>query len=119
MKDLGEAKKVQGMDIEWDRRSDNVSLTQKGYLQKVLQRFNINNDMKSVSIPLAPHFKLKITMCPIAVEKREYMARVSYASAIGSLMYVMMYKRPDLSQAISMISRYMHYPDRGHWEEVK
>jgi len=44
MKDLGEAKKVLGMEIERDRRSGKVSLTQKGYLQKVLQRFYINSD---------------------------------------------------------------------------
>ena len=59
MKDLGEAKKMLGMEIERDRMSDKVSLTQKGYLQKVLQRFNIDGDTKSVSTPLAPHFKLK------------------------------------------------------------
>jgi len=34
MKDLGEAKNVLGMEIERDRRSGNVSLTQKGYLQR-------------------------------------------------------------------------------------
>jgi len=27
--------------------------------------------------------------------------------------------RLDLSQAISMIFRYMHDPDRGHWEVVR
>jgi len=32
MKDLGEAKKVLGMEIERDRRSGKMSLTQKGYL---------------------------------------------------------------------------------------
>jgi len=52
MKDLNEAKKVLGMEIERDRRSGKVSLTQKEYLKKVLQRFNINGDTKSVSIPL-------------------------------------------------------------------
>ena len=36
MKDLSEAKKVLGMEIEWDWKSDKVSLTQKGYLKKVL-----------------------------------------------------------------------------------
>ena len=85
MKDLGEAKKVLGMEIERNRRSDNVSLTQKRYLQKVLQRFNINGDVKSVSTRLSPHFKLKITMSPTTVEEREYMTRMPYASAVGSL----------------------------------
>ena len=26
--------------------------------------------------------------------------------------------RPDLSQTVSMISRYMHDPGKGHWEAV-
>jgi len=119
MKDLGEAKKVLGMKIDRDRRSDKVSLTQKGYLQKVLQRFNIDKDTKFVSTPLVPHFKLNATMSPKTVEEREYMTRVPCASAVGSLMYAMLCIRPDLSQAISMISRYMHDPEQGHWEAVK
>ena len=58
-------------------------------------------------------------MSPTTVEKREYMTRVPYASAVGSLMYAMVCTRPDLSQAVSMISRYMHDPGNGHWEAVK
>ena len=86
MKDLGETKKVLSMEIERARRSDKISLTQKEYLKKVLQRFNINGDTKSVSTPLAPHFRFKATMSPTTVKEREYMTRVSYSSAIGSLM---------------------------------
>ena len=70
--------------------------------------------MKSVSIPLAPHFKLKATMSPTTVEEREYMTRVLYASAVGSLTYAMVCTRPNLSQAVSMLSRYMHDPERGN-----
>jgi len=119
MKDLGEAKKMLDMEIERDRRSGKVSLTQKGYLQKVLQRFNINGDTKSVSTLLAPHFKLKAIMSPTTVEEREYMTRVPYTSAIGSLIYAMVCTRPDLSQAVSIINRCMHDPGKGHWEAVK
>jgi len=42
-----------------------------------------------------------------------------YASVVGSLTYAMVCTRPDLSQAVSMISRYMYDPSRGHWEAVK
>jgi len=101
MKDLGEAKKVVGMKIERDWKSGKVSLTQKEYLKKILQTFNINNDTKSVSTPLAPHFKLKATMSPINVEEREYMTHVLYANAVGSLMYAMVCTRLDLSQTVS------------------
>ena len=27
--------------------------------------------------------------------------------------------RPDLSQSVRMVSKYMHYPGRGHWEVVR
>jgi len=88
-------------------------------LKKVLQKFNINDDTKSVSTPLAPHFKLKAIMFPITIEEREYMIHVPYVSTIGNLMYAMVYTRPDLSQAVSIVSRYMHDPRRGHWKAVK
>jgi len=115
MKDLDEAKKVLGMEIERDRKSGKVSLTLKGYLQKVLQRFNIDSDTKSVSTLLASHFNLKATMSLTTVEEREYMTRMPYASTVGSLMYAMVFTKSDLSQVISMISRYMHDPNKGHW----
>jgi len=40
-------------------------------LKKIFQKFNINDDTKSVSIPLASHFKLKATTSPITVEEQE------------------------------------------------
>ncbi|KAH9733975.1 hypothetical protein KPL71_017220 [Citrus sinensis] len=52
-------------------------------------------------------------------EERDYMARVPYASVVGSLMYVMVCTRPDISQAVSMVSRYMHNPGKNQWLTVK
>ena len=92
---------------------------QKGYLKKVLKKFNINGDTKSVSTPLAPHFKLKVTMSSTSVEEREYMTRIFYASVVGSLTYAMVCTRLDLLQAVSMVNRNMHDPGRSHWEVVK
>ena len=79
------------MEFKQDQKSDKVSLAQKGFLQKVLQRFNINGDTKSISTPLATHFKLKVTMSLTTAEERKYMTCVLYASAVGSLMYVIVY----------------------------
>jgi len=94
-------------------------LTQKGYLKKVLQKFNINEDTKSISIPLTHHFKLKANISATSVEEHEYMTHVPYASAVCSLLYAMVCTRPYLSQAVSMVSRYMQDPGRGHWDVVK
>jgi len=110
MKDLSQEKKVLGMEIERDRKSCKVSLRQKEYLKKVLQKLNINDNTKSVSTPLAPHFKLKATMSPTSIEEREYMTHVSYASTVSSLIYAIVCTKFDLSQVVSMISIYKHDP---------
>jgi len=114
MKDLGEAKKVLGIEIERDQKGGNVSLTQKGYLKKVLQKFNINDDENFTSTQLAPHFKLKAIMSPNTIVKHEFMTHVPFASSIGSLIYAIVYTKPNLSQAVLMVSRYMHDLDRSH-----
>ncbi|KAK9211123.1 hypothetical protein WN943_000497 [Citrus x changshan-huyou] len=79
----------------------------------------MDDKTKPVCTPLAPHFKLGSSSCPKSQEKRDYMARVPYASAVGSLMYAMVCTRPDISQAVSMVSRYMHDPGKSHWLTVK
>jgi hypothetical protein len=57
MKDLGAAKKILGMEITRDRKSSVLFLSQQNYIQKVLHHFNMH-DAKSVSTPIASHFKL-------------------------------------------------------------
>jgi len=114
MKDLGEGRRILGIKIERDRVKEKVSLTQKAYLQKVLQKFLIGDEAKSVGSPLAPHFKLSARMSPKTIDDREYMSHIPYTSAVGSLMYAMVCTRPDMSQAMSMLSRYMHDLGKGH-----
>ena len=97
MKDLGEAKKILGMEISKDRKLGRLCLSQKEYLRKVLKRFGMNEKSKPVSTPLAPHFKLSASMSPKNDAEREYMSKVPYASAVGSLMYAMVCMRPDIS----------------------
>ena len=63
MKDLGAAKKILGMEILRDRVAGRLSLSRKGYIDKVLRRFNMQN-AKPVTIPLATHFRLSSTLCP-------------------------------------------------------
>ena len=52
-------------------------------------------------------------MSPTSVEEYEYMTHIAYVSAVGSLMYAMVCIKPALSQAVSMVSRYMHDLGRG------
>ena len=119
MKDLGEAKKILDTEIARDRQRGTLCLTQKQYLKKVLQRFGMSEKTKPVSTPLAPHFKLSASQCPKTEEEREYMSKVTYSNAVGSLMYAMVCTKLDISHAVGTVSRYMHYPGKGHWQVVK
>uniref|UniRef100_A0A5B7BYT4 Reverse transcriptase Ty1/copia-type domain-containing protein n=1 Tax=Davidia involucrata TaxID=16924 RepID=A0A5B7BYT4_DAVIN len=119
MKDLGEAKKILGMEIKRDRVKGTVFLTQTQYLKNVLQRFGMDGTAKSVNTPLAAHFKLSALMSPRTEEERKHMTQIPYANAVGALMYAMVCTRPDISHAVSMVSRYMHNPGKGHWQAVK
>ncbi|XP_047942673.1 secreted RxLR effector protein 161-like [Salvia hispanica] len=47
------------------------------------------------------------------------MKRISYANAIGSVMYLMVSTRPDIAYAVSCLSRYMSNPGHVHWEALK
>jgi hypothetical protein len=74
---------------------------------------------KPVSTPLANHFHLSTSQCPKTVEEIEDMSKVSYASAVGCLMYAMVCTRPDLAHAVSVVSKYMANPGKQHWDAVK
>ena len=118
MKDLGAAKKILGMEIHRDRQAGKLFVNKKKYVKKVLERFSMQK-AKPVSTPLAAHFRLSLQLCPNTEDEVEFMSRVPYANAVGCLMYAMICTRPDISQAVSVVSRYMGNPGKEHWNAVK
>ncbi|GKC35546.1 retrovirus-related pol polyprotein from transposon TNT 1-94 [Tanacetum coccineum] len=118
MKDLGPANKILGMQIHRDRVSRKIWLSQKSYVKKILQRFNMQ-DCKPISTPFPTNIKLSSKMSPSSEKERMEMSRVPYASAVGSLMFAMICTRPDIAHAVGVVSRYMAEPGREHWEAVK
>ncbi|XP_073105908.1 secreted RxLR effector protein 161-like [Elaeis guineensis] len=47
------------------------------------------------------------------------MDRVSYANAVGSVMYTMVCCRLDIAHAMSSVSRYMANPRKEYWKALK
>ena len=118
MNDLVAAKQILGMRITKDKKNHKLTLSQSEYIQKVLKIFNMHN-AKPVSTPFASHFKLSKEMFPKTQEDMDYMSKVPYASAVGSLMYVTVCTRPDIAHAVGVVSRYMNNPGKEHWMAVK
>jgi hypothetical protein len=119
MKDLGEAKKILGMEITRERAKGIVCLIHKQYLKKVLKRFGMDGNTKPTTTPLVPYFKLSVVMSPNTDEEHDYMTHFSYANLVGSLIYAMVCTRLHISQAVSIVSRYMHDPGKEHWQTAK
>lgn len=118
MKDLERASRYLGMDIKRDRKQGILKLSQAKYLEKTLKTFGMF-EATSVVTPTASHFKLKSLHPKERDEEYEHMKDVPYASPVGSLMYAMVGSQPDLGFAVGLISRFMSYPSRAHWEAVK
>ena len=118
MKDLGDATHILGMHITWDRKNGLLYLSQKEYVQKVHQRFNMQKG-KALSTPLPAYLKLSKDDCPKSVEEKATLAKIPYASACGSLMYAMVATRLDIAYAVGVVSWYMSNPRKKHWEAIK
>ncbi|GJX33744.1 retrovirus-related pol polyprotein from transposon TNT 1-94 [Tanacetum coccineum] len=57
--------------------------------------------------------------CPVRDCDVERMSKVPYANAVGSLMYLMVCTRPDIADAVSVVSKYLANPGKNYWEAVK
>ena len=108
MKELWAAKQILGMKICKDRKNRILTLSQADYVEKVLQRFSMEN-AKAISTPLPGHLKLTKEMYPKTQEEEDKMSKVPYASAVGSLMYAMVCTRPDITHVVGFISMYMSH----------
>ena len=72
-----------------------------------------------ITIILAGHFRFLSSQCPNSQEEENEIFRESSASAVGLLMYAMIYTRPDLAYAVSTVSQFMLNIGRRHWDAIK
>lgn len=115
MKDLGPARRILGMDIFRDREKGILRLSQSVYIKKVIANFRMQ-DAKTAATPIGAHLKLSsVKDAEECIDTDE----ITYASAVGSIMYAMVGSRPDLAYAIGLVSRFMSRPGEIHWEAVK
>uniref|UniRef100_A0A2N9IVB9 Reverse transcriptase Ty1/copia-type domain-containing protein n=1 Tax=Fagus sylvatica TaxID=28930 RepID=A0A2N9IVB9_FAGSY len=110
MKDLGEAYFVLGIEIHRDRSRGILGLSQKSYISRVLERFNMSTCSAS-DTPIVKGDKLSKLQCPKNDLERNEMKKIPYASAVGSLMYARVCTRPDIAFAISVLGKFQSDPD--------
>ena len=96
MKDLDVEDKILGVKVK--RHSGGFTLCQSHYIKKTLTKFN------------HLHVKEANTLYDVSIHLNENsgraVAQVKYASAIGSLIYVMHCTRPDIAFAVCKLLRF-------------
>ena len=96
MKDLEETTYIFRIKIYKDRSKRLFGLSQSTYRDKMLKRFSMESSKRG-NIPMTHGITLSKSMCPKTHDERTHMGMISYALAIGSIMYAMLCTRPDVS----------------------
>ncbi|KAK4839943.1 hypothetical protein QYF36_026125 [Acer negundo] len=105
MKDLGEASFILGIQVIRDRKNRTIALSQASYIDKILSRFSMQDSKKGM-LPFRHGIKLSKEQVPKNEHEEQFMSRVPYASAVGSLMYAMLCTRPDICFAVGIVSSF-------------
>jgi len=111
MKDLSPAKQILGMRISRDRSEGILNLSQEKYIEKLFSRFNVGN-AKTRNTPLGTHLKFLKRQSSQTEKEGSHMSKVSYASAVGNLMYVMVCTRPDIAHVVGVVSRFLNCTEK-------
>ena len=110
MTDLGEIESYLGVRIIRDRSKKRIQINQSGYVKDVLDRFSMA-DANPHNTPLpagADAHLIKNTEQASDAEIKHYQ------SLIGSLLYVQIGTRPDISFAVSRLAQYAANPSKNH-----
>ena len=118
MKDLGNARRILGMNIMRNRERRQIWLNQSDYISRVVQRFQMHNS-KETGTPPTQHFRLSVLQRSRSKSEKQEVQAIPYANVVGSIMYAMISTRPDVAQAISVTSRFMTNFGKEHWSALK
>jgi hypothetical protein len=113
--DLGEVHWLLGIEVKRDREARTISLSQSAYIRSILHRFNFD-ELKPVSTPMEPYLKLSSSQSPNTADEFAAMRDIPYRESIGSLMYASIATRPDITYAVSRLSKYLENPGDAHWQ---
>ena len=111
MKYLGRASWVLGMAWDQDLRTGTITLHQQQYVKDLLSKFNMTA-CSPAPTPMALGFKWDAPS-PALDETNHY------AALVGSLNWAAVCTRPDISAAVSVLSRSMSKPTQQDWTAAK
>ena len=113
MKDLGKLHYCLGITIEQDKKNMCLCLHQKQYIQEMIERYGLS-EAKTVATPADVNVKLKKIYGVSKTVDSSW-----YQSMVGSLLYACNATRPDIAQAVGVVSKFSSNPNEAHLTAVK
>ncbi|XP_050896776.1 secreted RxLR effector protein 161-like [Lathyrus oleraceus] len=118
MKDLGKTKLCLGLQIE--HLDKEIFVHQEGYIEKVLKHLYMDK-CHPLSTPMVVR-SLDVEKVPFRPRENDEELlgpKVPYLSAIGALIYLANYTRPDISFVVNLLVRYNFSPTLRYLNGVK
>ncbi|KAE9167915.1 hypothetical protein PF002_g30753 [Phytophthora fragariae] len=115
IKDLGRARFILGIEIDYDMERRTLGISQKAYTESSIKKFGQEN-AKPCLTPLEPGVQLTKADEPQTEEDKAKMKSKPYRSLVGSLMYLACGTRPDILVAVAKLSRFLENPGEKHWD---
>jgi hypothetical protein len=109
MKNMGDADVI--LNIKLIKGENVITLTQSHYVEKVLSRFGYKN-----SKPSPTPYDLSLVFQKNKIIGRD---QLRYSQMIGSLMYLASATRPNISFAVSKLSRFTSNSGDDHWRALE
>jgi hypothetical protein len=116
IKDEGNVSQYVGVEVEWGQ--SHVTLHQKGYISRMLDKFRYA-ECQPKPTPACASVRLTKSQKPATPEEVEHMSRIPYRAAVGSLLYAAYGSRPDISSAVNRAAQFGENPGVPHWKSVQ
>ena len=100
--DLGPTIALLGIEITRDRPNRRLMLSQRQYILDILERYG-QADSTPVKTSMVPGTNL-VSMVPVSTEDKEYMKKMPYIFAIGSLLFLALATHPDIAHTVLGLS---------------
>ena len=116
--DIGKLKYCLGWEIRRDRANHHLTINQQQYILDLLRTYGMENCNRASS-PACAQTTYRKSMSPSTNSERELMRDKPYLELLGSLLYLATCTRPDISYAVSELSKYSQDPGKDHWIGLK
>ena len=113
VRDLGEATYFIGIKLIRDRSLRALKINQERLASELVSKYGLELG-KTKSIPLSTGIKLYHEEDDL-LDKTKF----AYAELVGSLLYLAVCTRPDITQSVGALARYMAKPSTTHWQAAK